>query len=250
MFEVTRRREQRDWAAFGEVDELGDPRRRCFVSEFGSISLRELGEALGTVSVELPQLGGRRQILAPSIEVRVVLAEAAGPQAVNEDARTIASSRRIVRTFDTDAEQLCGRSRSSIISLSRARGDGFAVSSQCVLSTKVIECVGGRSSRLRCVHSWPASAGFSRFRCMSVMLAPVGRAAIRPLCTASRGMRSRWSRRRASRRRRAACSRLRSLRSRPLLTSPLSGLRSAGSCWCSQGRLFDRRAAVERPRSS
>jgi len=100
--QVTRGRQQCDRTPLVKIDELRDRGGRVLAPELCEIARAELGEAFGTVPVEPAQFSTRRQVLAPLVEVRSVLAQAAWPQPINQHPHTIASNGRIVRALDRD----------------------------------------------------------------------------------------------------------------------------------------------------
>jgi hypothetical protein len=72
--QVARRGEQGDRAPSREIDHLAHRGNGLFSAQLAPVALGELGEAFGSVAVELAQLSTWRQIFSPLIEMRVVFA--------------------------------------------------------------------------------------------------------------------------------------------------------------------------------
>src|SRR5690606_18112550 len=70
--------------------------------ELRMVALAELVPAFGRVPEPLAQLRARRELLQPFVERGVFLAQAARPQAVDEDSPAVRLRRRIVHALDVD----------------------------------------------------------------------------------------------------------------------------------------------------
>jgi hypothetical protein len=102
VVEVTRSGYEGDGPASVELNHFGDGRAGLVASELRQVPPRELRETFRSMTVELAELGTRRKILAPLIEVGSFFAQPAGPQSINEDPDAIAARWLLVRTLDRD----------------------------------------------------------------------------------------------------------------------------------------------------
>src|ERR1700753_4051987 len=66
------------------------------------VTLLELGEAVLAMVEPCAKLGGRCDLLAPEIERRGVLADAARPEAIHQDAHAVGRRRLLVNSLDRD----------------------------------------------------------------------------------------------------------------------------------------------------
>jgi methylated-DNA-[protein]-cysteine S-methyltransferase len=86
-------------AGFGDLPHGLGPLR---ILQLGAIAGGELLEALGVVAVPLAQLRGRGDLLAPLVELGVLLAQPARPEAVDQDSPAVAGAGRVVDASDLD----------------------------------------------------------------------------------------------------------------------------------------------------
>src|SRR5688500_16163345 len=93
-------KDQGDMASLGSLGELLECVRTLF--EFPSVTPLELIPLVRIVSEPFSQVGAWRQVLEPGVDLKVVLGDAPWPNAIHQNAPTIALCGRTIGAFQAD----------------------------------------------------------------------------------------------------------------------------------------------------
>ncbi len=70
--------------------------------EFGEVAAAEFGPAFGVVAEPLAELGAGSDVFEPEVEVGLLFGEAAGPEAIDEDAGAVGEGGWVVHALELE----------------------------------------------------------------------------------------------------------------------------------------------------